>query len=208
MAILAQFIEFLINSIGALGYLGIFVLMAIESSFLPLPSEVVILPAGVLVARGEMIAVLVFIFAVFGSLLGALINYYLALYLGRRTVNALVSKYGKLFFIDKTSLAKSEVFFDKHGEITTFIGRLLPVGRHLVSIPAGFAKMNLARFCLYTVLGASLWIAILIYLGYIFYDNLSLLQNNLNLLTLIIIAISIAIVIIYLYIHHKKKSAY
>ena len=96
-----SFVEFLINTVGTLGYIGIFVLMTIESSFIPFPSEVMLIPAGVLVARGEMTASFVLLAALLGSLLGALINYFIAFYLGRKVFNKLISKYGKIFFLKK-----------------------------------------------------------------------------------------------------------
>lgn len=199
-------VRFLVNFADSLGYLGIFLLMSIESSFIPFPSEVVLLPAGLLIAQGQMSFVLALLFAIFGSLVGALVNYYLAMHLGRRLTDKLVVKYGKFFFLTEASLLKSENYFQEHGSITTFVGRLIPVVRQLISLPAGFAKMNLTKFCFYTSLGAGIWSFILLYLGYIFGKNLDLIKENLNLITFWTILICSILVLIYIIDKIRKRK--
>lgn len=202
----AQILNFLLVNIFNLGYLGIFLLMTIESSFIPFPSEVILIPAGVLIAQEKMSFSLVLLAGTLGSLFGAIINYLLAFYLGRKTINLLLTKYGKIFLINEEKIKKSENFFEKHGEITTFIGRLIPVIRQLISIPAGFSKMNFFKFSLYTSLGAGIWSIILIYFGIIFANNQDLIQENLTKITLLISLFSVLTIITY--IHFQKNKTY
>ena len=151
------------------GFVLIFAFMAIESSFIPFPSEVVMIPAGFLAARGELgpfspwVGMLLSILVgTLGSLLGAYVNYYLALWAGK----PFLEKYGKYFFIKKEALDKSCAVFNKYGAATTFICRLIPGIRQLISIPAGIAKMPLGPFSLFTALGAGIWSAVLAVVGY------------------------------------------
>jgi membrane protein DedA with SNARE-associated domain len=161
--VLAGFFHWLADTILALGYPGIVVLMAIESSVLPLPSELVMPPAGYLAAKGQMNGVLAVLAGTLGSVVGALVNYGLALYVGE----PLLRRYGKYVLITSRSLDRTEGFFRRHGEISTLIGRLLPVVRHLISIPAGVCRMRLAKFVCFTALGAGVWCSILTYLGWL-----------------------------------------
>lgn len=163
---------FVLNTISRIGYLGITFLMTIESSFIPLPSEIIIPPAAYLAQQGEMNIYLVVISGIIGSLLGALINYYLAVTLGRRVVYRLMEyRFVKFLLISKEKVEKSESYFLKYGNSSTFIGRLVPVVRQLISIPAGFSKMKLKNFILYTFLGSGIWVIILAVLGYLFGSN-------------------------------------
>ena len=142
--------------------------MTIESSFIPFPSEAVVPPAAWKAAvSGDMNVVLVVVFATLGALMGALINYYLAVWLGRPIVYGFAnSRVGHMCLIDEAKVQKAERYFDEHGAVSTFVGRLVPAVRQLISIPAGLARMSLGRFVLYTSLGAGVWNAILAALGY------------------------------------------
>jgi len=204
--LLLSLTNFLLNTIGTLDYIGIFLLMVIESSFIPFPSEVVIIPAGVLIQQGKMNLFLVLSVGILGSLVGALINYFLAFHLGRKIVDKLIKHYGKIFLLDNKKISKVDHYFNKHGEITTFTGRLIPGIRQLVSIPAGFTKMNLYRFSLFTSLGAGIWIFILILVGYFLGDNVEVIKQNMNQITWIIL-IAVAILIL-IYIFLRKKITF
>src|SRR5207253_8264032 len=161
-SMLEQFIQWLLERFRDVGYPGIVVLMAIESSLLPLPSELVMPPAGYLAAKGEMSFVAAVACGVLGSILGALANYGLAHWLGR----AFFLRLGKYVLITERALDRSERYFAAHGEISTFLGRMLPVVRHLISIPAGIARMHLGRFVVFTGLGALVWCTILTWIGW------------------------------------------
>lgn len=157
-----QLVSWIVATVGALGYPGIIALMFLESSFFPFPSEIVMPPAGYLAAKGEMSLWLVILCGVGGSLLGALFNYWLSATWGRKFFD----RWGRYVFVSPASLEKAERFFARHGHISTFIGRLLPVVRQYVSLPAGVARMNLPQFCLYTSLGSAIWVVALTLVGY------------------------------------------
>ena len=169
----------IVGYIGELGYWGIFFLMFLESTFFPFPSEIIMIPAGYLAFKGEMSFILVIVIGIVGSLLGALFNYYLAHFFGRK----FLLKYGKYFFISPQTLDKLELFFTKHGELSTFNGRLIPGIRQLISLPAGLAKMDIVKFSLYSALGAGIWVTILVTLGYLVGLNEALISEYLKLLT-------------------------
>lgn len=156
-------VAFLTDTVFALGYPGIAALMFIESSFVPFPSEVVLPPAGYLAAQGRMDPYLAFAAGLMGSLAGAWFNYFIALRVGE----PFLRRYGRYFFVKEASLDRAERFFGRHGEISTFVGRLVPVVRQLISVPAGLARMSLARFSAFTAMGAGIWCAILVYIGYL-----------------------------------------
>lgn len=197
---LSQIINFIVETVGQLGYLGIFIMMFLESSFFPFPSEVVMIPAGYLAYKGEMNMYLVILFGILGLLAGAIFNYYFALKLGRR----FLMRYGKYILISEDTILKMEEFFNKHGHISTFFGRLIPVVRQYISLPAGLSRMNLFVFSLFTSLGAGIWVAILAFLGYFLGGNEELIKEYLH---QIIIALLVLIVIFsYLYYKFTKRK--
>ena len=151
-----------------LNYWIVTLFMAIESSFIPFPSEAVVPPAAWKAAvTGDMNVYLVVVFATLGALIGAFINYYLAVWLGRPIVYRFAnSRIGHMCLIDEAKVKNAERYFDEHGAVSTFFGRLVPAVRQLISIPAGLARMGLGRFVLYTCLGAGVWNTILAALGY------------------------------------------
>ena len=152
-----------------LNYWTITLLMAIESSFIPFPSEVVVPPAAYKAASGnsDLNVYLVVLFATIGANIGAIINYYLAYFVGRPIVYKFAnSRFGHMCLIDEAKVKHAEAYFEQHGALSTFIGRLIPAVRQLISIPAGLAKMKLSTFLLYTTLGAGIWNTILAAIGY------------------------------------------
>lgn len=171
---MSDIINFIVSTIGELGYMGIFFMMFLESSFFPFPSEVVMIPAGYLAYKGDMNIYIAIFIGILGSLAGALFNYILALKFGR----AFIVKFGKYFFFKENTMKNMEIFFKKHGEISTFVGRLIPAVRQYISLPAGLAKMNILKFSFYTSLGAGIWVIILTIIGYyvgaIFSDGINI----------------------------------
>ncbi len=192
----------LVDLIFDWGYLGIFIMMAIESSFIPFPSEIVLIPAGYLASKGEMNIVFIMTSALSGSMIGAFTNYYLALLLGRK----ILVKYGKYFFIKEQTLQKMDNFFLKHGHISTFVGRLIPGIRQLISVPAGIAKMNLAVFATYTALGAGIWALILTLIGYFIGENQELIDVYLKQITMVVLVTLAILSSWYIYYQKKKKD--
>lgn len=165
----SQFFQWFVENAN---YLFVFVFMVVESSFIPFPSEVVVPPAAYLActntgAGADMNIWVVVIVATAGALVGAFINYYLALWIGRPVVYSFAdSRFGHMLMINREKVVKAEEYFDKHGAVSTFVGRLIPAIRQLISIPAGISKMNIGQFALYTSFGAGVWNGILALLGY------------------------------------------
>ncbi len=199
---LNEIVNWIVQTVGALGYIGIFIMMFLESSFFPFPSEVVMVPAGYLASKGDMNLILAILTGVVGSITGALFNYFLAIKFGR----VFLLKYGKYFFLKEETLNKLEKFFNNHGEISTFSGRLIPGIRQYISFPAGLAKMNLLKFNIYTALGSSIWVIILALIGYFIGENESLVKEYLKSATIIIVIIILFIIGVYIFIQKRKKG--
>ncbi|HOP39962.1 MAG TPA: DedA family protein, partial [Geobacteraceae bacterium] len=194
-----ELIDWLVTTIGAMGYPGIFLLMAMESSIFPVPSELVMPPAGYLAQQGEMNIGLAIFCGTFGSLLGAYVNYFAARHLGR----PLLLKYGRYVWITEEKFTRVENFFLRHGEISTFLGRLLPVVRHLISLPAGLAGMGHIRFSLYTILGAGTWVTVLTYIGYFIGENRELIMRYSHQAVVLVVIASVVILTVYIWIQRR-----
>ncbi|QOG12502.1 DedA family protein [Arcobacter sp. FWKO B] len=197
---MGEIIAWIVKTVGDLGYIGIFVMMFLESSFFPFPSEVVMIPAGYLAYKGEMNLALAIACGIGGSLAGALFNYYLAIRFGR----AFLAKYGKYVLIKEQTLEKMEDFFAKHGHISTFSGRLIPAVRQYISLPAGLARMDLLKFSIYTSLGAGIWVAILALLGYYIGHNEVMLKEYLQTIIVSILVLLVVGAIFYIRLQIKK----
>ena len=175
-----------------MNYTNITLLMTIESSFIPFPSEIVIPPAAYVASKPEshLNIFLVVLFGTLGAIIGALINYYLALWLGRPIIYKFAdSKLGHLCLLSSEKIKKAEDYFNDHGKVSTFIGRLVPGIRQLISIPAGLAKMNLGSFILYTTLGAGIWNTILAFIGYLAHGQADLINKYSHELSVVVLAL-------------------
>ena len=196
-----------------MNYATVTALMAVESSFIPFPSEIIIPPAAYVAAADDnpMTVPGVVLFGTLGALLGALVNYLLSLWLGRPIVYAFAdSRIGRLLLLSGDKVRKAEDYFNQRGKVSTLIGRLIPAIRQLISIPAGLARMPLGSFMLYTALGASVWNMLLALLGYLAHGNKALIHQYSRELS-ILLAVLFLVFILYLIVRHvilqKKKSA-
>lgn len=197
---LTEVVNWIVDTVGALGYSGIFAMMFLESSFFPFPSEVAMIPAGHLASKGEMSLTVAVVAGILGSIAGALFNYYLAAKFGR----SFLLKYGKYFFLNEEHLNKLERFFKSHGEISVFSGRLVPGVRQYISLPAGMAKMNIKHFILYTGLGAGTWVVVLALLGYFIGENEAYLKEHIRVATMGALGFVALLVAIYYYFNKKR----
>ena len=188
-----------------INYYTITLLMAIESSFIPLPSELVVPPAAWKAANGELNIYLVILFSTIGALIGALFNYYFAKILGRTLVYKFAdTRFAHLCLLNREKVEQAEAYFLKNGSISTFIGRLIPGIRQLISLPAGLVKMKMTHFITYTALGAGIWNVILAVLGYLFYSQKEILELYFEELTISLLILGVLFVA-YLVIKEIRK---
>ena len=185
----------LVEVIEYLGYLGIFIMTVVESTFIPIPAEITLIPAGYLVAEGELNGPLVLLIATLGTVCGSLLNYYIAFYYGR----SLLINYGKFFFLSPNKLIKIEGFFQKYGALSTFFGRMLPGIKHFISFPAGLGKMDFKQFCFYTAVGGFLWSLILVVLGYYIGENTDLIKLYIKQINYVLFVIVVCIIAGYIW---------
>lgn len=211
---IAEWINQLIHfSIDQINYFWVMLLMTIESSFVPFPSEAVIPPAAYKAFEGNMSIYLVWLFATLGSLWGALLNYYLAKFLGRKIVYAFAeSRVGRLMMLSREKIDKAEAYFIEKGSISTLIGRLIPWVRQIISVPAGLAGMDMKKFILFTVLGSGLWNAVLCALGYLLASQLPREQLAAGVMRYAgwiggAITLSVALFLLYKYLQYRHKKA-
>lgn len=200
-------VDIIVGLVGQMGYFGIFIMMMIESSFIPFPSEVAMIPAGYLSALWEMNIIVAFLAGTLWALAGASINYFGGMYLWKPVVISLIHRYGKYILLSEKHYTKSEEYFEQHGSITTLIGRFIPAVRQLISIPAWIFKMNFWKFIAFTAIWAGVWNAVLLWVWYIAGKNDALVKKLLSESFLIIVVILGTIVIAYVYYvkNHRKE---
>lgn len=192
--------EWLLGFVSDAGYVGIFIAMLLVFTFVPFPSQVVLLPAGYLASQGEMSLFWVVATGTTGATIGAHINYYLANKLGRN----IILRYGKYVLIKEDGLRKVEQFFDKYGQFSISIGLITPGIGQLITLPAGLAAMHRVKFFFSTVAGAFMWNTAMVLIGYFFGDNEGIITDNLDKITLFFLAIATLIVVYFRFIKRKK----
>jgi len=200
---LHEMVMWIVEMVEQFGYWGILIMMALESSFVPFPSEVVMIPAGYLAFKGDMNIGIAIGMGVFGSWIGALVNYYIAVYLGR----PFLMKWGKYLFIKEEKFVKVEEFFRRHGEVGTFTGRLIPLVRQYISFPAGLARMNVGKFLFYTGLGAGIWVTVLAWIGYVAGQNEELIKRYSHQATAAALAACVVIIAVYVYVYRRRHRS-
>ncbi|MCE2687749.1 MAG: DedA family protein [Rickettsiales bacterium] len=196
-------ITILIKFIDKIGYLGIFLGMFLESTIVPIPSEIIMIPAGIAASNGKVNFWLVNLFGISGNIAGAIFSYYIAKSIGR----TIIFRFGRYFFVNPITIIKMENFFNKYGSISVLIGRLLPGFRHFISIPAGISKMDFKKFLIYTTIGSSIWTIILTVFGFFIGDNQNLLKEHSNAILMTTLLISLFMVILF-WINKKIKNSF
>lgn len=197
-----QIAEFLVDFVEMFGYAGIFIMTFLESTFMPIPSEATMIPAGYLVQQGQMNLFWVLFASITGTICGSVAMYYVASSLGRKFLYA----YGKYMFFGHEKMEKLDKFFASHGEISIFTARLIPGVRHVISFPAGLSHMNLKKFCIYTAAGGSLWMTTLVIVGYLIGGNKELIREYMPYVTSAAITAVVLLVVGYV-LRKRMKGA-
>ena len=190
-----NFIDFTAFMVEKVGYFGIFIGMFLESTIVPIPSELVIVPAGIAASKNLMDIKLVIAVGVMGNIAGAIFSYYLSMIYGKK----FFEKFGEYFFVKPKNLEHIDKFFAKYGAISVFMGRLLPGFRHFISIPAGVAKMTMKKFVFYTFFGSAIWDTILAFTGFFIGENQQLIHKKLQEALFIILTFAISLMIFYIF---------
>lgn len=201
METLTQLAHWLVTFVQQFGYGGLFITSFLEATVVPIPSELTVIPAGYLVHQGEMNFWLVMLATTGGTIVGSLMNYYIALHVGRRFLTA----YGKYFLIDQRKIDLMERFFHKHGEISMLTGRLVPGLRHVVSFPAGLGRMDLKKFTIYTGVGGAVWMFTLVCVGYFIGGNKELVHEYMPVITVAVVMTVLTMITLYV-IRHRRKT--
>lgn len=199
---LIRFAEWLVEFVHQFGYWGLFIMTFLESTFVPVPSELTMIPAGYLVFQGKMNLGLVLLASIGGTILGAVANYLIAAYFGRR----FLQRYGKYMLFSADKMSKLDSFFARHGEISTFTGRLIPGVRHVISFPAGLARMDLKKFCVYTAAGGTLWMCTLVVVGFLIGGNHELVKHTMPYVITGVLLLGAVVGVIYVRSHRRRQK--
>ena len=200
-----ELVNFIVETVSSWGYLGIFVMMFFESTVVPVPSELAMIPAGYLVSLGKMDMFLAFWAGTLWALWGSLFNYFAWMYLGAPIIKKLIHLYGKYLFLSEKSYMVTEKFFKQHGNVTVFTWRFIPWVRHLISIPAWIFSMDIYKFVIYTFLWAWAWNIILLYIGYIAWENQELIRQYSDEVTIGLVIFLVVLIWSYISLQSKKK---
>ncbi len=201
--------EFILSMMNQFGYIGVFLLIAIENIFPPIPSEVILLFGGFMTTYSELNIILMIIFATLGSLLGAIVLYYIGKILNKERLKKIVSgKIGKVLRLKNSDIDKADEWFDTKGNKTVFFCRFIPIVRSLISIPAGMSEMPLGKFFLYTTTGSLIWNTVLIVIGSIVGENWQSILNIFDTYSNIVLVLLVIIFVVgvYLFYHTKNKK--
>lgn len=199
---IAEAAKFLVEFVHSLGYLGLFIATFLESTFVPIPSAATMIPAGYLAHEGIWNIWIVWLIAITGTITGSLANYAVAYYLGR----PFLARYGKYMLFGSERQMQLDEYFERHGEISIFTARLLPAVRHVISFPAGLARMNVGKFCLLTGLGGGLWMTTLMMVGYTIGGNKELVRLYLPMITASVVSGAACLVMLYILCQRKLRN--